>query len=134
MSQYLLAVDIGLHTGLAFFSSDQKLLWYRSHHLPTAAKLKIMIGKLLRQNPRPDYLYLEGGGLLADLWIKEAARLGIQTASFKLKHGAANYFTNANIATAARPKKKLIRLPAWSSVPWVIKNQPRSDMTPPKRF
>lgn len=74
---YLLAVDVGLHTGLAFFSEQGQLLWYRSHHLPTPQKLKKLIAKLLRSHPRPTHLYIEGGGLLADLWINAAANLSI---------------------------------------------------------
>ncbi len=74
---HLLAVDLGLHTGLALFSAEPQLLWYRSHHLPNPQKLKKMIASLLRQSPQPAYIYIEGGGQLAELWSKEAARLAI---------------------------------------------------------
>lgn len=77
-AQLLLAVDIGLHTGLALFSSEQELLWYRSHHLPTPFKLKKMVASLLRQPPRPTHIYLEGGGPLAEIWIREAEDLAIR--------------------------------------------------------
>lgn len=76
---YLLAVDVGLHTGLALFSENNRLLWYRSHHFSSPAKLKKVIGKLLREEPRPTHLFLEGGGPLADLWIIEAEKLAIKT-------------------------------------------------------
>ncbi len=74
---HLLAVDVGLHTGLALFNEDARLLWYRSHHLPNPQKLKKIIAKLLRDTPRPTHIYLEGGGPLADLWIKDAEHLSI---------------------------------------------------------
>lgn len=74
---HLLAVDVGLHTGLALFSDQPQLLWYRSHHLTSPAKLKKVIGKLLREQPRPSHLLLEGGGPLADLWLSEADKLSI---------------------------------------------------------
>jgi hypothetical protein len=74
---HLLAVDVGLHTGLALFSEEPRLLWYRSHHLSSAAKLKRVIGKLLREQPRPTHLLLEGGGPLAELWVSEAKKLQI---------------------------------------------------------
>jgi ferredoxin-NADP reductase len=74
---HLLAVDVGLHTGLAFFDESARLLWYRSHHLSTPQKLKKIIAKLLRDSPRPTHIYLEGGGPLADLWRRDAERLGI---------------------------------------------------------
>ena len=74
---HLLAVDVGLHTGLALFSEQPQLLWYRSHHLSSPAKLKKLIGKLLREQPRPTHLLLEGGGPLADLWLLEAEKLSL---------------------------------------------------------
>ena len=76
-SQHLLAVDVGLHTGLALFNEQGQLLWYRSHHLATPTKLKILIGRLLHTPPRPTQLVLEGGGPLADLWRTEATRCGL---------------------------------------------------------
>ena len=75
-TQHLLAVDVGLHIGLALFSEERRLLWYRSH-VSSPAKLKKVIGKLLREDPRPNYLYLEGGGPLADIWLREAEKLSI---------------------------------------------------------
>jgi len=74
---HLLAVDVGLHTGLALFSAQPQLLWYRSHHISAPAKLKKVISKLLREHPRPNYLLLEGGGPLAELWLSEAEKLSI---------------------------------------------------------
>jgi transposase len=74
---HLLAVDVGLHTGLALFDENHQLLWYRSHHLPNPKKLKIMISKLLRDSPHPTHIYLEGSGPLAELWLREAEKLSI---------------------------------------------------------
>ena len=104
--QYLLAVDIGLHTGLAMFSSEAELLWYRSHHLPTPAKLKKMVATLLRQLPRPDYIYLEGGGLLVDIWEKEAEKLSMTTRQLHAEQWRDNYFTVGSTPTAVRAKKE----------------------------
>jgi len=72
--EYLLAVDVGLHTGLALFTSDGKLLWYRSHHLSSPGKLKRIITHLLDRAPQPTRLILEGSGSLADSWFREAER------------------------------------------------------------
>ena len=49
----LLAVDLGLKTGLALFGENGKLIWYRSHN------------------------FIEGGGNLAKVWEKEAERRGL---------------------------------------------------------
>ncbi len=73
--EHLLAVDAGLHTGLALYSRDSKLLWYRSHHLADQQKLKRLIATLLRSAPLPTHIYLEGGGPLAELWQRETLKL-----------------------------------------------------------
>lgn len=75
----LLAVDVGLHTGLALFSEAATLLWYRSHHISSPVKLKKVIAKLLREDPRPTHLILEGGGPLTELWLSEAEKLAINS-------------------------------------------------------
>lgn len=72
---HLLAVDAGLHTGLALYRHDSRLLWYRSHHLADQQKLKRLIATLLRSTPLPTHIYLEGGGPLAELWQREALKL-----------------------------------------------------------
>ncbi len=72
---HLLAVDAGLHTGLALYRHDSRLLWYRSHHLADQQKLKRLIATLLRSTPQPTHIYLEGGGPLAELWQREAVKL-----------------------------------------------------------
>lgn len=74
---HLLAVDVGLHTGLALFDEQARLIWYRSHHLASPHKLKKMIAKLLRDTPHPTHIYLEGGGPLTELWLREATKLSL---------------------------------------------------------
>lgn len=73
---HLLAVDAGLHTGLALYNRGSQLLWYRSHHLADQQKLKRLIATLLRSTPQPTHIYLEGGGPLAELWQRETAKAG----------------------------------------------------------
>lgn len=70
--EHLLAVDVGLYTGLAFFNRNAQLLWYCSHHLAGPQQLKRLAARLLRSAPRPTHLYFEGGGALAQIWEKEA--------------------------------------------------------------
>ena len=74
--KHLLAVDAGLHTGLALYARNGRLLWYRSHHLGDQNKLKRLIASLLRRHPLPTHIYLEGGGPVAELWQREAVKLG----------------------------------------------------------
>jgi len=73
----LLAVDLGLRTGLALFGHDGRLQWYRSHNFGTAARLRRGVRGVLANLPHLACLVLEGGGTLADIWAREAARRGI---------------------------------------------------------
>jgi hypothetical protein len=76
-SEYLLAVDCGLATGLALFQAPDRLLWYRSQHLASPAKLKRFIYGLLLQQPTPTRILLEGGGELAELWRRGAEKRAV---------------------------------------------------------
>jgi hypothetical protein len=75
----LLAVDVGLVTGLALYSRQGGLLWARSQHLGGRNPLKRRARGVLRELPGLRLLVLEGGGDLAGIWAKEAARLGVET-------------------------------------------------------
>lgn len=74
----LLAVDLGLRTGLALYGADGRLLWYRSQNFGTATRLRRAVHGVLRELPEVRWLVLEGGGNLAEIWTREAERLGIQ--------------------------------------------------------
>ena len=74
----LLAVDVGLRTGLALYRQDGRLLWYRSHNLGNATRLRRAVQNLLRELPDLVWVVLEGGGPLADIWTHEAERRQIQ--------------------------------------------------------
>lgn len=103
---YLLAVDVGLHTGLALFSENAHLLWYRSHHFSSPAKLKKVIGKLLREEPRPTHLFLEGGGPLAELWILEAEKLAISTVQIHAQQWREKLFYARQHRSGAQAKRE----------------------------
>ena len=73
----LLAVDVGLRTGLARFGPDGRLGWYRSQHFGSAAALRRGVPGVLAAADPLDRLVLEGGGPLADVWAKAAERRGL---------------------------------------------------------
>ena len=70
----LLAVDLGLKAGFALFGRDGRLRWYRSKHYSSPSQFKRGMFAMLREVPEMAHLVLEGGGPLADIWIKEADR------------------------------------------------------------
>ena len=73
----LLAVDLGLRTGLALYGEDGRLVWYRSQNFGTATRLRRAVHGVLHELPSLRWLVLEGGGNLAEIWEREAARRGV---------------------------------------------------------
>jgi hypothetical protein len=76
----LLAVDLGLRTGLAFYHGDGRLAWYRSQHFGTRDALRRGVRGLLDVLKADDLgrIVLEGGGPIAEIWTKEVVRRGLE--------------------------------------------------------
>ena len=70
----LLAVDLGLRTGMALYGPDARLRWYRSQRFANRASLRRGVYGLLDTEPDVAHLVLEGGGPIADIWVREAER------------------------------------------------------------
>ena len=66
----LLAVDLGLKSGLALFNRDGTLAWYRSHNFGSRERLKRGIPGILETIPDISAIVMEGGGNLATVWEK----------------------------------------------------------------
>ena len=73
----LLAVDLGLRTGLAFYGRDGRLQAYRSQNFGNRQRLRRGASSLLREAPDLERLVLEGGGDLAEVWLREGERHGL---------------------------------------------------------
>ena len=84
----LLAVDVGVRTGLAVFRDDGRLIWYRSRNFGAAARLKRAIPALLHEAFDPTYVVLEGGGPLAEHWATTAERHAKLVAFLEASPGA----------------------------------------------
>ena len=74
----LLAVDLGLRTGLASYSEGGRLLWYRSQNFGSRPRLKNGAVSLLKANPETGFLVVEGGGDLAPAWQRAAEKAGVR--------------------------------------------------------
>ncbi len=68
----LLAVDVGLRTGLALYGRDRRLRWYRSQHWPDRARMRRAVHGLLRAIDDLEWVAVEGGGPLAEIWAPGA--------------------------------------------------------------
>ncbi|MEM7126902.1 MAG: hypothetical protein AAF702_11280 [Chloroflexota bacterium] len=74
----LLAVDLGLRSGMALYGKDGRLCWYRSHNFGAIGRMRRGVPTILKQIPDLSWLVLEGGGQLEQCWLKEADRREIQ--------------------------------------------------------
>lgn len=72
----LLAVDLGLRTGLACFTTGGALLWFRAQNLGTVTRLKRAIPRVLDEAPELSLLVVEGDRHLGDLWARAAIKRG----------------------------------------------------------
>ncbi len=74
----LLAVDLGIRTGLAEYGPDGRLISYQSRNFGTAGRLKLAVHGILDRMPEVGWLVLEGGGPIAEIWKREAGRRQIE--------------------------------------------------------
>lgn len=76
--EFLLAIDAGVKMGLALFQKPGKLVWYRSHNMGSVSSLRKAAYSLLHSLDNLTFIVVEGGGPVADAWIKEAKKMDIQ--------------------------------------------------------
>jgi len=74
----LLAVDLGVKTGFALYGRDGRLQWYRSHNFGNISRLRRGVKGILDDIDELEWLVLEGGGTLAEIWKHEADRREIR--------------------------------------------------------
>ena len=80
MKPTLLAVDLGLRSGMALYGSDARLIWYRSRNFGTRQRLRRAVFSLLNEIKDLQHIVIEGGGDLLSIWQKEADRRSINLA------------------------------------------------------
>ncbi len=73
----LLAVDLGVRTGLAVYGDDGRLRSYRSQNFGTPARLRRGAPAVLDATAAVSTVIIEGGGPLASVWEREADRRGL---------------------------------------------------------
>jgi len=70
----LLAIDAGLRAGIAVYGGDGRLELYRSSNFGSPKRLRSAIHGVLGRIPALERLVVEGGGSVAEPWLREAAR------------------------------------------------------------
>lgn len=74
----LLAVDAGLRAGLARYGPDGRLLAYRSTNFGSVGRLRRGVHGVFRDQPGVGWVVVEGGGEVAEPWIREGERRGLK--------------------------------------------------------
>ena len=120
-SPTLLAVDLGLRTGLALYTHDGRLRWYRSHNFGNRARMRRGIYTILNENPELQYLVMEGSGPYAVLWRKEAERRNLQVSQVSAETWRPQLLLDREQRTGATAKAHADRLAraiiTWSAAP-----------------
>ena len=106
----LLAVDVGVRTGLACWDDMPRLRWYRSHNFGAASRLKRAIPGILDQVGDLSRLVLEGGGPLADAWAHEGERRGLQVVRTSAEEWRAIFLLPREQRTGTKAKETAGRL------------------------
>lgn len=119
--RHLLAVDMGLRTGLAIFGPDGRLVSYRSKHFGSLSELRRGVGTILKESPPLGWLWLEGGGDIATVWEKRCAHLGIDFRQVHASDWRKTLMLPRQQSSGERAKKEAISMARkvieWSGAP-----------------
>ena len=100
----LLAVDLGMRAGLAWFDRSGRLIRARSTHFRDRATLKRALPGIWREVPGVTHLLVEGGGELADIWLKSASRQGFVTMKITAEQWRREVFSPSQLRNAQSAK------------------------------
>ncbi len=71
----LLAVDLGLRSGMALYDGSGTLRWCRSTHFANKSMLRQAVPSILRKNPEISHLVMEGDRMLDTfIWTVNGSR------------------------------------------------------------
>jgi len=109
-TKYLLAVDLGVKTGMALYSNEPKLIWYRSQNYGNKNRLKADVSNILKDNPNLEYIVIEGGGDLAKIWRNEAVKHKIEIIQIYAEEWRKELFHNYQIKDGLKAKQSALDL------------------------
>lgn len=117
----LLAVDLGLRTGFAFYSGAGRLVRYGSSHFGSTAQLRRAAASILDEYPQLTVIALEGGGDVALPWLREADQRGLHTIQVHAERWRSRLMVPRDRRSGERAKKQAgfvaRRIIEWSGAP-----------------
>ncbi len=116
----LLAIDLGVKTGLALFNELGRLVWYRSHNYGNKGRLKNNIPEILHDIPGLSVLVIEGGGPIAELWKNMGTRHHLTTIQVFAEEWRKDLFYARQIRNGITAKQNAIEMAGkvitWSGI------------------
>lgn len=106
----ILAVDLGVKTGMAVFTPEGRLRWYGSRNYGSKNSLRNDIPRLLQQYGPLRRLVLEGGGALYEVWNKEAQRGQIPVTAFHADYWRELLFGSDYLMHTDKAKDKAVEM------------------------
>ncbi len=125
--RHLLAVDMGLRTGLAVFGPDGRLVSYRSKHFGSLAELRRGVGTILKESPPLGWLWLEGGGDIATVWEKRCAHLGIDFRQVQASDWRRTLMLPRQQTSGEKAKKEAVQM-ARKVIDWSGASRPKGPL------
>ncbi len=101
----LLAVDLGLRTGLAVYGEDGRLLRYRSTHFPNVGTLKRALPRVLDEAPNLAWLVCEGDRHYGTIWARLAEKRGAKVLRLSAEHWRGVLLSERERVDGARAKE-----------------------------
>lgn len=117
----LLAVDLGLRTGIAVYGPDGRLRTYRSQHLGSRDALRRAVPRILGDLGPLAHVVVEGDTALARIWERAAGRADatvLAVSAERWRTALLHPSQRRDAATAKREAERLARdTIAWSGAP-----------------
>ena len=125
-STALLAIDLGLRTGLAHFDRQGRLLRHASRHFGGRDALRRGAPTLLAELEGLEWLVLEGDGRLARAWRRPAEARGIQCLRVE-----PDTWRRALLLPRQRTEGSPLKREAMTLADRIVADSPASSPTPP---
>lgn len=107
---YMMSVDLGVKTGIAVYSAEGRLQWFGSRNYGSINSLRNDLPRLLHSYAPLRVLVLEGGGVLENVWKREAQNRNIPVISFHAGHWRQLLFGSESLMHSNRAKMKAVDL------------------------
>ena len=124
---HLLGVDMGLRTGLALYSPEGKLLKYRSKHFGSKSQLRRGLHSIISELPPLGWIWLEGGGDIAEVWSQHAERQNIEYHQLQAEEWRSGLLLARQQRSGVQAKKHADTL-ARKVIDWSGASRPRGEL------